>query len=54
MPLEVSIDIADTRHQCTGQKFYPVYIKRLLAVRVSNKPGKPTPAYCNDDLHDLQ
>jgi hypothetical protein len=21
---------------------------------VSNKPGKPTPAYCNDDLHDLQ
>jgi hypothetical protein len=24
------------------------------AVRVSNKPGKPTPAYCNDDLHDLQ
>jgi hypothetical protein len=24
------------------------------AVRVSNKPGKPSPAYCNDDLHDLQ
>jgi hypothetical protein len=33
MALEVSIDIADTRHKCTGQKFYPVYIKARVYLK---------------------